>query len=979
MKSLDDSKDVLKSSSGISPALIKDIRDEYKSIKAKVKHLGLEKPYREMHKTEDAYTSAKDDYGVLSLQIKDLEKTGLTKQDPELRKLLKQRSKESLNLLDLEQQAKRSKVEYYDQVYKTYRRIAGEQEAVSTMDRLKLSAKMRKESPPFERVGEDPVLMSRVNSGEMATTGAIGSIYNGVDWDEYEETGDIYIDPEKAFRGLLLGMATGVGMKVLPKAADKWTEVTKRKLFDTPIDIIKGSITNETLRQNFRLDNNPQLAKMIDDYQKKSNLVLKKALAIGREINTLAPTQLQQKRLTRILEGGVTADPSLAKKAHSINAMFKDLKESTRALNLSHYSRFDELTRKQRADLRRIIKNPDTPSGEREVAQKMMDQHYHIGSAKEYLPIFKPSAEGLTKMEKQSIKDEIRNLKKKVRTAGPEDTQEINSQIAELEKFVVKNAKKKKGFNGPTLDQGYAIMRQDLPSEVTRTMNTIMGPAYRTAKGAAAQGTDVLKARLLNHISENPEWALPRSQNYSKPPANYTMLSGKQWGPLENKYVRKDVISDLDEVVEMRTNLEKNIDKILGYWKYGKAILNPATHAKNFTSNATMAYFAGVNPADVSTYAAASNALKQGVKSQVFNEADAAGLYRNTFFESNFNDLRDELASIKDKPGLSQWIRKAVNVPSMMYDQSEKFFKTAVYINARQEGMNPDEAVKQAEKFLFNYQDIPPAVKHYKRWAAPFVTYSYKAAPVLAEMMITKPWKIGAVFAMGFGIEKLAMDRLSLTDEDVETDKNAMFESRGKILLPSIQDDGTRIYGNLGDFMPWSGVGRSWGRSNIPLADFMPSNPLFTTAAAIMTNKESFTGNEIYNEVLDSTSEMVEKYLKFAWKQLMPSLAPGGYASDKMVEAFKNSMGAELKDYTGEAKDPSTLVARALLGLKLTKSNEDLINRFSNYKARTIMEKVRERRYDIIKQRKNNYLTDEETEKQLDELRLLQKNLQQKL
>jgi hypothetical protein len=509
-------------------------------------------------------------------------------------------------------------------------------------------------------------------------------------------------------------------------------------------------------------------------------------------------------------------------------------------------------------------------------------------------------------------------------------------------------------------------MRQDMPAETTRVFNDIIGPAYRVAKGVATQGTDILKTKVLDHISQNPEWVLPKGTPHQ---ANYVKMLGEEWGSLNGKRVRKDVLSDLSDVIEMRSNAEYNMDKIMGYWKYGKAILNPATHARNFVSNITLAHLAGVSPADLTVYASAAKALKQGHNNTYFKEAEKAGLYNSTFIESDISVLRDELSTIRNPNSLATWIRKAASVPSAMYDQSERFFKTAVFIKAREEGKSAGAAVEIAEKYLFNYQDIPPVVKHYKRWASPFVTYAYKASPLMAETMITKPWKIAGVMGAMYGLEELAQNKLGVSDQEVSDDKSVMLKSRGQVLLPFTDSNDNKLYGNVGEFMPWSGVGQSWGQSDIPFADFLPNNPVFTIGAALLTNKDSFTGKEIHDKVLDSAAATTQKYMEYAWKQLTPSLAPGGYGFDKIVTSMKNVLGADVKDYTGQIKDPSSLAIQALMGVKLTKANQQLFDQFSAAKARQLQKIVSTRRMDIFKQLKRNEITEQEADEKLQALR----------
>ena len=114
---------------------------------------------------------------------------------------------------------------------------------------------------------------------------------------------------------------------------------------------------------------------------------------------------------------------------------------------------------------------------------------------------------------------------------------------------------------------------------------------------------------------------------------------------------------------------------------------------------------------------------------------------------------------------------------------------------------------------------------------------------------------------------------------------------------------------------------------------------------------------------------MTGKYLELVWKQTMPSIAPGGYSFEKIHTAIKNSFGANLKDYTGQTMSPSGLLINALLGVKLTKANQELYDRFSTAQAKKLQKIVGERRTEILKQLQRNEITESEADKLMEQLR----------
>lgn len=950
-----------------------EMRKEIKKIKRERKRLGLYDENERVYETGAEYVRLnaeakalrmkRDEYDVGTVKYNKLHEQAMIKgKEANKASVPFEEAREDLNA----------------KAYATYRNLLGERESSSVQDRWRLSAEMRAKSRPVFK-GSTIIENFTTNASTSATTAVLGGVYNGVDWDEFEETGIIQVNPDDMLRGALLGVAAGAGIKVAGKAATGWTSFAKNRLINPMIDIVNNKVTNETVRYQMGLNRSEEVAALLKNYKVKADLVLRKAVSLGRELNEMAPTRLGQKRLAQVLEGGITTNPDIAKKAHKINEMFKTLKEATRDLNISQYSRFDELTKKQRKELRDIIYNTETPAAERATASQMLQNHYKIGSSREYLPIFDSRIEGLTKAEKKVLTSEIRDLKKKSRTNNPEGDQTLEATIAELEIYLKKGTKAKSRVRGVTLDRGYSAMRQDIPADSTAVLNRVVNAGYRTAKGAATQGTDVLKMSVLNEVSKNPEWVWPKHAKgtpRTAAPANYTTLpQGKEWGPLSGRKVRNDVLADLEEVIDLRSNAERNMDKIMGLWKYGKAILNPVTHVRNFASNMTLAYFAGVDPTNVGVYGSAAKAVKEGRSNKYFKEAEDWGLFNGTFVDSDISVIRDELTELRDHNALAGWIRKAVSLPSTAYDQSERFFKTAVFINERDAGKSIDDAAKHAERYLFNYQDLPPGVKHYKRWVAPFVTYTYKSTPILAEQMITKPWKFAAVAGTAYGMEELARKSLGVSDDEVKSDKAQIpqGDSVFNVLLPFKDEQNNKMYFNVEPFLPWSGIGQTWGQSNVPLGDWLPSNPIFTIGAAVSANKNLFSGQEIYDTVLDSTSEIIGKQIGYAWKQIVPSLAPGGYAADKLVAGFKNDfMGKEVTDYTGRKKNMPEAAMSALLGVKVTHADQQALKRFTRSKLRKIQFAVNRRRAAIKIAVRRNEMTSDEGHAELKELQDLQ-------
>jgi len=392
------------------------------------------------------------------------------------------------------------------------------------------------------------------------------------------------------------------------------------------------------------------------------------------------------------------------------------------------------------------------------------------------------------------IEDEIRRLKKKSRYMNPDGDPELEHQIAGMEKMLTKGKRGRAELRKARtrLNKGYAHRREDIPDEAKKMLGQIDEAAFAGAKGAFTQKADLIKDRLFKSVLERPDWAIPtRFKNprtgevtvkkLADPPDNFVQVqsqSGEDYGALEGAWVRRDIWDDLREVQEWRGAFIQNWDKALGWWKYGKVVLNPATHARNTMSNMILAYLGGLNPADAKTYGKAAKAVMQGEKNAAYKEAADWGLFNDTFVSAEITKLRDELEGLRDSAP-KKFIKRAFQAPAEIYQGNEKVFKMALFMKQRAEGKSVDEAARHAEKFLFNYGDIPPWVKHTKRWLAPFMTFTYKAVPLFAEMAIRKPWKVAAIAGAMYGLEEYAKHNLGMSDEEAAPSPNSRLARLG--------------------------------------------------------------------------------------------------------------------------------------------------------------------------------------------------------
>jgi len=273
-----------------------------------------------------------------------------------------------------------------------------------------------------------------------------------------------------------------------------------------------------------------------------------------------------------------------------------------------------------------------------------------------------------------------------------------------------------------------------------------------------------------------------------------------------------------------------------------------------------------------------------------------------------------------------------------MYQAEDQFFKLLLYKQARNRGLEPNDAVTWAEKFVFDYSQTAPGVDKLKKTLFPFVNYTSKAIPALTFAAVNYPWRIAKWIGLLAGFNLYAFNSLYGDDED-----DKMREAEGELMpemlkgqssffgvpkairLPfNDESTGDAMYFDISRFLP---LGDLFDANNqmggVPLpAPLTPNNPLITTALAMLGNVDSFTGKELVRES-DTGGEAAQKRLAWLYKQMAPNnpLVPGTPNFNRLAEAAAAASGETLGpytglDYNGNTISPERAVAQTF-GIKL--------------------------------------------------------------
>ena len=355
--------------------------------------------------------------------------------------------------------------------------------------------------------------------------------------------------------------------------------------------------------------------------------------------------------------------------------------------------------------------------------------------------------------------------------------------------------------HGFTEDQ-ILSMDDPLPFEVREAMGEIKEPGYLVYRGGLDLAYDVETAKVFRAVADTPAWSRPQpAPGYVKVLESENVRPFDPIGPLRGRYVREDILDDINALVGLRSSARLTSDALVRWFKYNKVVANPATHFRNILSNAILTNLGGmpvrrgvlhytnalrdlVAASEGAVPRAAKAVVKLNEPSQFYREAVEHGLLDSTMFRNELELMADSwlraygpdlssktaayganlyenirLAAGQGARAAGQGARRQLDKLGRIYQGEEAMAKLALYRWARQDkGMGVQEAIEHAQKWVFDYGDLPPFIHALRSspLGMPFVTFSFKALPRMVEASVNNPLRIGKYLALHRAVETMA-------------------------------------------------------------------------------------------------------------------------------------------------------------------------------------------------------------------------------
>jgi len=403
-------------------------------------------------------------------------------------------------------------------------------------------------------------------------------------------------------------------------------------------------------------------------------------------------------------------------------------------------------------------------------------------------------------------------------------------------------------------------------------------------------------------------------------------------------------------------------DGMMRAWKISKTALSPVTHMNNVMSNFMFADMHDLQGRHIYlvlrawTTQKSDPAMKKliedyqdnGGDASMFNEAEV----RAELYGPLLDDLRKRIegeaghsllsaAQVLDlfthgefrkawaAIGETKQARAITWAPKKLmklYGVEDEVFRLAAYIKAREDGLSDHDSGKFARESFLNYEINAPWINAMRRTAWPFISFVYRAAPMLAKAFATKPHKFVKYALVGYALHAIAYAMLG-DDGDEEKERAWLADEKaGKIWgfmtpklmrMPWNDKNGNPVFLDIRRWVPMGDiVDTGQSKAAIPvIPPLQPGGPAELLFEIFSTGKSAFTGKDITLR----SDELAEKFAKtadYTWKGVMPNnpLVPWTYSQENLIKAARGQINP---GPAGQEKTSMGQAAMSAFGVKL--------------------------------------------------------------
>ncbi len=238
-----------------------------------------------------------------------------------------------------------------------------------------------------------------------------------------------------------------------------------------------------------------------------------------------------------------------------------------------------------------------------------------------------------------------------------------------------------------------------------------------------------------------------------------------------------------------------------------------------------------------------------------------------------------------------------------MYQNEDEVFRLAAWLKAKEEGKTDMQAGKIARQSFMDYNINAPWVQALRNSALPFISYTYRAVPMMIDLAAHKPHKLLKLMAFAGAVNAFGVLMAGGGGDDEDKVRKLLPEEKAGrvwgmvpklIRMPWNDANSSPVYLDIRRFIPVGDV-LDTGASNsaLPLLPAMIIGGPLAIAGEFFFNKSSFTDKPITLDT-DTPTEKTGKVLDHLYKAFAPNILglPFTYATTGVFNAAKGKTDA---------------------------------------------------------------------------------------
>ena len=512
--------------------------------------------------------------------------------------------------------------------------------------------------------------------------------------------------------------------------------------------------------------------------------------------------------------------------------------------------------------------------------------------------------------------------------------------------------------------KGKLNIRRDFTKAERLEMGEIEDASYALAETGRLMAHDISMAKFLRALATDSkfsksakEWkAMGSPANWVRvPKSKIYKTQQKAFGKeLSGRYVPKEIMQDLRRTVTVEPDnvvfqeLKDKSNSLMRLWKKSKTAWNPTVHMNNMMSNMILLDFADA------PHTLLPRALKElrNKEGELYKVASKYGVFDVDIVTRELREMGGEIekgllkftneqrpseifnyAEGWYKTALRKGYAKTLGKLEDVYQAEDQLFRMAVFMDRLGKGKGIREAAMDSKRWFINYDINAPAINLAKKTVTPFISYTYRVVPLLAETATMKPWKVVKWASLGYALNYIGnevigseeAERASIKKEQSTRLWGLPFTPPTTLKLPFLSEAGESQYLDVTRWVPGGDVFES--KEGVP-QPIQPGGLYVDLAKILLTQQDPFTGREIEGMGEGEDVKAIIKAVVKSWTPNNP-LVPTSYSQDKIVRALrkKGYFGLDKESIIGDApySAPPSLTEALLssVGVKLRPQDVD--------------------------------------------------------